>query len=69
MPRGRKKKFVDPDDPLRYDLSIEEWDRLILGIGDSGECDCEDDAIGEGCAACGNPNYPKCKAGCPMFDI
>ena len=22
----------------------------------------------EGCAACGNPAYPECQDGCPMFD-
>lgn len=22
----------------------------------------------QGCAACGNPAYPKCKTSCPLFD-
>ena len=24
--------------------------------------------VPEGCAACGNPDYPDCKDSCPMFD-
>lgn len=24
--------------------------------------------IPEGCAACGNPAYPDCQEGCPLFD-
>ncbi len=31
------------------------------------DADDEDD-IPEGCAACGNPAYPKCKLSCPIFD-
>ena len=26
------------------------------------------DDIPEGCAACGNPAYPQCQDGCPLFD-
>lgn len=28
----------------------------------------DEDDYEEGCAACGNPAYPNCKASCPMFD-
>ena len=27
-----------------------------------------EDDMEEGCSACGNPAYPDCKSGCPMFD-
>ena len=30
--------------------------------------DAYDDDIPEGCAACGNPDYPKCCDSCPMFE-
>ena len=26
------------------------------------------DDMEEGCAACGNPDYPRCKDSCPLFD-
>jgi len=32
------------------------------------EFDIEDDEPGEGCTACGNPAYPRCKDSCPMYD-
>lgn len=28
----------------------------------------DDDGPGEGCRACGNPNYPNCLDSCPMGD-
>jgi predicted amidophosphoribosyltransferase len=31
-------------------------------------CDRSITRIPPGCAACGNPAYPKCKSSCPMFD-
>lgn len=36
--------------------------------------DIDEDSLDEecymevGCAACGNPCYPKCKTSCPLFD-
>ena len=30
--------------------------------------DYDDILSNPGCAACGNPAYPKCKTSCPMFD-
>ncbi len=30
--------------------------------------DDDDDDIEDGCIACGNPDYPRCKASCSMFD-
>ena len=27
-----------------------------------------DSEYDEGCAACGNPNYPACKTSCPLYD-
>lgn len=27
-----------------------------------------DDAIPDGCAACGNSAYPDCQSSCPLFD-
>ena len=27
-----------------------------------------EDSYDEGCAACGNPDYPECKSSCPLFD-
>ena len=48
---------------LRYDLTMEEFDREVLGIYD--EEDEDDEA---GCKACGNPNYPMCTTSCPFMD-
>ena len=31
-------------------------------------CEFDDDMAPAGCAACGNPAYPKCEASCPLFD-
>lgn len=31
-------------------------------------CGTEVEVTGEGCAACGNPDFPDCKYSCPMFD-
>lgn len=36
---------------------------------DPSKCGNEPRSDGEqGCNACGNPAYPKCKSGCPLFD-
>ena len=34
----------------------------------SGQSDEDDEDDESGCAACGNPAYPECKSGCPLFD-
>lgn len=63
---ARKKEYWDwwnhVDDTPVSELAVEDED--------------EDDVYGEyfdeipeGCNACGNPDYPKCKYSCPMFDI
>ena len=36
-------------------------------IRDKKNCPCHR-GIPAGCEACGNPDYPACKNGCPMFD-
>ena len=28
----------------------------------------QEDSMEDGCAACGNPAYPDCKASCPLYD-
>ena len=52
--------------PINENEIIEDDD---FGNDASYDFDPEDDILSEpGCAACGNPAYPKCKPSCPMFD-
>lgn len=51
----------------RYKDMWGDWD------GESYICyhcagDSDEEEYDVGCAACGNPSYPKCKTSCPMFD-
>ena len=50
---------------LRYDLTNEEYDAIVLGLGYDED---EEDDYEYGCIQCGNPNYPKCKSSCPVGD-
>lgn len=42
----------------------------IIDLDDNFELDSYSNDLADepGCRACGNPAYPNCKAGCPMFD-
>jgi len=39
----------------------------IIWVNDDDEDEDNEDAVPEGCVACGGP-YPLCKDGCPLFD-
>ena len=57
--------FEDYEDEEDEDDEEEEYHYLY-----DNEYADEDEGYGDevGCAACGNPAYPHCKASCPMFD-
>ena len=68
------------DDPmflvrLCADCAVQEWDRSIARqYVDAGMEVPEDrwddgsDYVSDACLACGNPAYPHCMDGCPMYD-
>lgn len=63
---ARKKEYWNEWNIIDETMGIEPTDDEVAIIGDDPD---EYHAIPEGCEACGNPDYPKCKYSCPMFDI
>jgi len=49
---GHRMRKID-DDTYQCEWCAEEYD---------------EDEREEGCAACGNPDYPDCKYSCPLYD-
>lgn len=71
--------MVDKDyDPCCPNCGDNSFDWIGDGIVECANCDTRwdtgltyEEIYGDGepgCAACGDPNYPKCKDSCPMFD-
>ena len=79
---GRRKNNQDLVEELiegRWTMDQNEFEEKYFSLsstdrGKVGEAinNMEDEWMGndtpEGCEACGNPAFPKCISGCPMFD-
>lgn len=64
---GRWTMEQDEFEEKYFSLSSSDMGKVseaIYGMED----EWMDDNIPEGCAACGNPAFPNCMSGCPMFD-
>lgn len=61
-------RYEEGDDGNLYELWTDKSGReLTIREVDSYDDD-DDNDMGEGCAACGNPAYPDCMSSCPLFD-
>ena len=64
MPKYNHSIFEDDDGNL-----IESWTDRSGHSFTYRELETDNDDDGdEGCAACGNPDYPLCKTSCPLYD-
>lgn len=64
-----KRWTMDQDEFEEKYYSLSSSDMSKVGEAINGmEDEFMSDDIPEGCAACGNPTFPNCISGCPMFD-
>lgn len=65
---GNELVLEDDGDYYCDNCSVYFDPRIAEQYSDPSECGDGNQDGEQGCASCGNPAYPECKASCPLFD-
>lgn len=64
----RKMTREEKIELLGYEETLEEMEARLFGSAVNDICEDDADEMDYACSACGNPDYPKCKWSCRLYD-